>query len=267
MAEHAAPLLSLGDVGIAALLMLLAGGVSVALSLRLERRLAVAAVRTVVQLIAVGYVLAFVFSGRSLLAVAAMVAVMVVAASRAAVARAAWSFPGVTRLAFGSLVVSGVLTVWVTTELVIGAEPWYTPRVMIPLLGMVLGSGLNGISLSLDELLARLAEHRREVEMELAHGATRWEAARRPLREAVRRGLIPITNTMMVVGLVSLPGMMTGQILAGADPLQAVRYQIVIMFMIAAATALGSILMGVLVVRRLFTADHRLLASRIRPRR
>ena len=140
----------------------------------------------------------------------------------------------------------------------VGVEPWWEPRYLIPLLGMVLGNGLTGISLCLDALLESLAERRDRVEMELAHGATRWEAARTPLRDAVRRGMIPIINAMMVVGLVSLPGMMTGQILAGADPLEAVEYQIVVMFMLAAATAVGALIFVRLAVHGYLTPAHQL---------
>ena len=131
------------------------------------------------------------------------------------------------------------------------------------LLGMVLGNGLTGMSLCLDELLASLDASRDQVETELALGATRWEAARQPLRAAVRKGMIPIINSMMVVGIVSLPGMMTGQILEGADPVAAVRYQIVIMFMIAAATAFGCMLIALFTYRQLFDSAHRLRAERI----
>jgi putative ABC transport system permease protein len=86
-------------------------------------------------------------------------------------------------------------------------------------------------------------------------GATRWEAARRPIQEAVRTGLIPIMDSMMVVGIVSLPGMMTGQILTGASPLEAVKYQIVIMFLIASAT----VSVVLLNYRRLFNSSHQFL--------
>ncbi len=255
--------LSAGDLAIASVLVLVAGIVSLTLRLNLERRLALAAVRTVVQLLLVGYVLKTVFGWGTLPAVAAMAAVMIVAASRAAVQRSSRTFPGATWLAFATLVVCGLATTLTVTTLVIGVEPWFQPRYLIPLLGMVLGNGLTGISLCLDTLLERLAERRAEVEMELALGATRWEAARAPLQGAVRRGLIPIINSMMVVGLVSLPGMMTGQILAGADPLEAVKYQVVIMFMIAGGTALGCIGMALLVFRRLFNERHQLRADRI----
>jgi putative ABC transport system permease protein len=230
----------------------------------LERRLALAAVRTVVQLLLIGYVLKAVFGWGTLPAVAGMATVMIVAASRAAVQRSSRSFGGATWFAFGTLVVCGLATTLTVTGLVIGVEPWYQARYLIPLLGMVLGNGLTGISLALDTLLETLSERKAEVEMELALGATRWEAARSPLRAAVRRGMIPVINSMMVVGIVSLPGMMTGQILAGADPLQAVKYQVVIMFMIAGATSLGCIGMALLVYRKLFNDRHQLRADLIK---
>ena len=131
---------------------------------------------------------------------------------------------------------------------------------------MVLGNSLTGISLCLDSLLERFDAGRPEIEMWLALGATRWEAARGALRDGVRRGMVPMLNAMTVVGIVSLPGMMTGQILAGASPLEAVRYQIVVMFMLAASSAVGSILIALLVWRRAFNDRHQLRADRIQPR-
>ena len=122
---------------------------------------------------------------------------------------------------------------------------------------------LTGVSLCLDELTRSLDEGRARVETELALGATRWEAARGPLREAVRRGMIPMINAMSVVGLVSLPGMMTGQILGGTPPEQAARYQVLIIFMIAAATALGAGGAVLLSLRALFDDEHRLRAERL----
>ncbi|HIJ73919.1 MAG TPA: iron export ABC transporter permease subunit FetB [Candidatus Hydrogenedentes bacterium] len=250
--------LGAADVSIAAALILLAAGVSLALRLHLERRLALAAVRTVVQLLLIGYVLKWVFDLEWFVAVVAVAFVMVLAASRAAVQRPSRTFHGATWRAFVSLVVCGFLTTVFVTGVVVGKRPWYAPQYFIPLLGMVLGNGLTGISLCLDHLLESLVERRGEVEMELAHGATRWEAGRDPLADAVRRGMIPIINSMMVVGIVALPGMMTGQILAGANPIEAVKYQIVVMFMIAGATSFGCIMTALLAYRRLFNARHQL---------
>ena len=109
-----------------------------------------------------------------------------------------------------------------------------------------------------------LAHHQDDqVETLLALGATRWEASRTAIQQAVRTGMIPTINTMMIVGLVSLPGMMTGQLLAGMDPLDAVKYQIVIMFLIAAGTSLGTFSIVLLGYRRLFTLDHQFLPERL----
>jgi putative ABC transport system permease protein len=264
--SSAAETLTWWDVALGGGLVLVAGVISVALRLDLERRLALAAARTVIQLMLVGYVLRWVFRLDTAWAVFGVVGIMLLAASRAAVARSSRDYPGAMPGAFATLVAAGMATVFVVTWAIIGNRPWWSPQYLIPILGMILGNGLNGISLCLDHLLETLAERRGLIEADLAHGATRWEAAREPLSDAVRRGMIPIINSMMVVGIVSLPGMMTGQILAGADPLQAVKYQVVVMFMIAAATSLGCIGIAVLTYLRLFNARHQLEAGRIRKR-
>jgi putative ABC transport system permease protein len=123
-------------------------------------------------------------------------------------------------------------------------------------MGMILGNTLNGVSLGLVSFTEAMVARRDEVETLLALGATRREAAQAPIRHAIRTGMTPIINAMMVVGLVSLPGMMTGQLLSGVDPIEAVKYQIVIMFLIAAATSLSTVLAVLLNFRRLFTRDH-----------
>jgi putative ABC transport system permease protein len=258
--------LSPWQLALAACLVLIAGSISLALRLGLEKRLALASARTVVQLLIIGFILRWVFGLQHILPILGVILVMTVIAGRAAVQRSSRTFPGAMWRSVGTLIVSAWLTAILVTGAIIQIDPWYKAQYLIPLLGMILGNALTGISLCLDQLLQTLAEKRDEVEVELAHGATRWEAARGPLSGAVRRGMIPIINSMMVVGLVSLPGMMTGQILAGADPLRAVEYQIVVMFMIAAATAMGCILIALLVYHRLFNARHQLLSSLISKR-
>jgi putative ABC transport system permease protein len=128
---------------------------------------------------------------------------------------------------------------------------------------MVLGNTLNGITVGINTFTESLATRREQVESLLALGASRWEAAQAPVQHAVRTGMIPIINSMMVVGIVSLPGMMTGQLIAGMDPIQAVKYQVVIMFLIASATALGTVAVVLLSFLRLFNADHQFLHARI----
>ena len=252
------------DLAIAAALVLVAGAVSVLFRLRLERRLAIASVRTVVQLLLIGYVLHWVFDPRYVLLMLPMIAVMILIAGRTAVERSSRLFAGVAWRSCLTLTCTGLITTVLVTTAIIGAEPWYRPQYFIPLLGMVLGNSLTGISLTLDSLLERLDERRDEIEMHLSLGATRWEAARDAVADAVRRGMIPIINTMMVVGVVALPGMMTGQIIQNADPFDAAKYQIVVMFMIASGTSLGCILIVLLSFRRLFTPRHQLDWAAIR---
>ena len=146
---------------------------------------------------------------------------------------------------------------------IINVHPWFAPQYAIPLLGMVLGNLLTGVSLALDRFMHGIAREAGVIESDLALGATRWEAARPLISDALRTGMVPTINAMMVMGVVSLPGMMTGQMLAGAAPTAAVRYQIVIMFMIAAATALGTLGVILLAYLRLFNRHHQLCATRV----
>jgi UDP-glucose/iron transport system permease protein len=254
------------DLSVASLLVVAAAVISLVLRLGLERRLAIAATRTVVQLLLVGYVLKVVFELEDLVAVLGVALVMIITASIESVRRPTHTFAGATWRAFATLVASALLSTVMVTAAVVSVDPWYAPQYLIPLLGMALGNGLTGISLCLDGLLASLKDHRPRVEMELALGATRWEAARGPLRDAVRRGMIPIINAMSVAGVVALPGMMTGQILAGADPVEAVKYQVVVMFLISGATAMGCMILAGLVYRRLFNDRHQLRSELIEPR-
>jgi putative ABC transport system permease protein len=132
------------------------------------------------------------------------------------------------------------------------------------MLGMVLGNALTSTSLALDRFMEDLVNRQNQIESLLALGATRWEAAHETIKEALRTGMIPIINSMMVMGIVGLPGMMTGQILAGATPTDAVRYQIVIIFAIASGTALGTIGVILLAFRVLFNQQHQLRLDRLR---
>ncbi len=249
--------LSYVEVAIAAALILVNAAISAALRLGLGRELLVASARTVVQLLLVGLVLQRVFAIGNLPLIALLLLLMTAVAARAATRRARERYRGMALDAFlGMLVGSWAMTAVALTTIV-RAEPWYAAQYSVPVLGMILGNALNGVSLGLDRLTTDLAR-RHEIESLLALGATSWEAARETVGEAVRTGMIPTINTMMVVGIVSLPGMMTGQILAGANPMQAVRYQIVILFLIAAATALGTVGVVLLGYRRLFNSDHQL---------
>jgi putative ABC transport system permease protein len=254
------------DLAIAALLVVVNGAMSVALSLGLERKLLWASVRTVVQLLAIGYVLAWVFRFDRWYVVLALAAVMTLVAGLAAGDRGTRTYAGRRLDSVASIWISSWLVAAVGLFAVIRIQPWYEPQYAVPILGMILGNTLTGVSLGLERMTEELAARRDAIDTLLALGATRWEAARLAARQAVRAGMIPTLNQMSVVGIVSLPGMMTGQVLAGQSPLQAVRYQIVIMFLIAASSALGTVLAVVLAYRRLFSADHRFVFARLAER-
>ncbi len=256
------------QVAVATALILISGLISLALQLGLERRMLVASIRTVVQLLLIGVILKWVFApGRSWYVVVLIIVVMTLIAGISAVRRSERRYKGVW--------LDSVISMWASTWLVgavallaviqvqQGGHAWYHPQYSIPLLGMILGNTLNGISLGLDRFGDELAGKRGQVETLLALGAMRWEAARAAIQTAVRTGMIPTINSMMVVGLVSLPGMMTGQIIAGMEPTQAVMYQIVIMFLIAAGTSLGTVSAVLLGYFRLFTARHQFLPDRL----
>jgi len=256
--------LSYQHVALAALLILINGAISLALKLGMGRTLLLASVRTVGQLLLVGYLLTWVFELNQWPIVTALMLLMTLIAGVTAVRGSGHSYPGIwlnTLVSIGAS--SWLITLFALFVVIRGDQPWYQPQYAIPLLGMVLGNTLNGITLGLSALTDSLIARRGEVETLLALGATRWEAAAGPIRHAVRVGMIPIINSMMIVGVVSLPGMMTGQILSGAEPLDAVMYQIVIMFLIASGTALGTVAVVISTYLRLFNTRHQYLYERI----
>lgn len=255
--------ISNGQLALAAGLILINIVLSVVLQLGLERRLLIASARMVIQLLLVGYVLEWVFTLRNPLWVLMVALVMTVLAGTSAVGRTRRRFSSIYWNSFLSILVSSFLITSLAVSGIIRVEPWYDPQYLIPLLGMVLGNALTGVSLALDCFTEDLATAREPIEALLALGATRWEAAHKPIQKALRTGMIPTINSMLVMGLVSLPGMMTGQILAGAHPFDAVRYQIVIIFMIAAGTALSTIGVVLLSFQALFSQEHQLRLDRL----
>ena len=257
--------LSYWQVATAASLILLCGLISAAVGLGIGRSLLIAGIRTALQLWLVGLVLQWVFAVDRWYFVIALMTLMTLVAGVAAVQRVEKRYPGIWIDSLVSVWASSWLMAAFAVFAVIRPEgSWYQPQYTIPLLGMILGNSLTAISLGMGRLSDELLRRRGEVETLLALGATRWEAGRDAVRTAIRTGLIPILNTMMVVGLVSLPGMMTGQILSGVDPIDAVKYQIVIMFLIAAATSLGVVTSVLLGFQRLFNARHQFRYERIR---
>ena len=247
----------------AASLLLLNGALSAALGLGLGKKILVATIRTTVQLSILGWILVPVFATANPYLTLGICAVLLTLASRESLRRNKRGFSKGGISAFLSLLLGVCATMAIATQTVIDVTPWYAPRYLIPLVGMILGNGLNGISIGLDRALGLISENTDRVELLLMRGANRWEAAKPVAAEAIRAGMVPILNAMSVVGMVAIPGMMTGQILGGTPPELAAKYQILIMFLIAAATALSvtGIVFGAMV--RLFDSSHRLRVDRV----
>jgi len=254
------------DLILAAGLVLLLALLSWRLRLGVERRVLVAALRSAVQLTLIGLVLQALFAQTSLALIALLALVMLSVAGWEVMARQTRRYAGPWGYGIGaaSMFLSSFSVTLLALTVIVRVEPWYQPQYLIPLLGMLLGNTMNGIAIALDDLTRRAAENRGRIEARLMLGAT-WELAIADLRrDALRAGLIPIINAMASAGLVSLPGMMTGQILAGAAPLEAAKYQLLIMFLIAAGTGLGSIAAVWLGARRLFDGRQRLRLDRLK---
>jgi putative ABC transport system permease protein len=257
------------DLGSAAVLILALAGLSLRLHLGVERQLLTSAARSTIQLFLIGLVLKVLFDNVHLLWVALMAGVMIVVAGREVMVRQKRRFIGWWGFGVGtlSMFISSFTVTVMALLLVIGTKPWYAPQYAIPLLGMILGNTMNGISLGLDRLTQDAAQKRSIIESRLALGQSWQRAISDSRREAIRVGLIPIINAMSAAGIVSLPGMMTGQILAGTPPVEAVKYQILVMFLIAGGTGFGTVVAVSLAARRLFDARQRLRLDRLsRPR-
>lgn len=251
------------QLALAAMLILINLILSIALQLRLERQLWIASLRMTVQLLLIGYILKWIFALQSPWLVLTVTLGMTILAGQSAISRTKRRYSGIFWNCFVSIFASSALIIGVIVTGIIRVVPWYSPQYIIPILGMVLGNALTGASLALDRLTEDLTIRRDQIEALLALGATRWEAAHQSVQEALRTGMIPTINSMMVMGTVSLPGMMTGQIIAGASPTDAVRYQIVLIFAIAAGTGLATIGIVLLSFRSLFSPQHHLRLDRL----
>lgn len=185
----------------------------------------IALVRMVAQLLLIGYVLVYIFDADTPWVVLAVLAVMVVAASWIALRTVPRLRGKLYRRAVVSILIGGGLTLALVTQVVLTLDPWYEPSFVVPLAGMIFAASMNAVSISAERMFAEL-DRRMD-----------YESAR---RIAMQAGLIPITNSLLAVGLVSLPGFMTGQILSGVSPLVAVRYQVMVMCMVFGASGLSA---------------------------
>ncbi|MGD2119969.1 MAG: iron export ABC transporter permease subunit FetB [Chromatiales bacterium] len=254
------------DLSVAALLVLLLAGLSWRLRLGVQKSLLISAARSIIQLILLGLVLKQLFNQVSLPFIGLLSLVMLLVAGYEVMARQSRRYRGWWGLGIGtsSMFISSFSITILALFTIVRVEPWYTPQYLIPLLGMLLGNTMSGIAIALNNLTQTAYEQRGQIEARLMLGHNWQQAIEKIRREALRAGLIPIINAMATAGIVSLPGMMTGQILAGAPPMEAAKYQLMIMFLISAGTGLGSLSAIWIGSARLFDERMRLRLDRLK---
>ena len=253
--------IGLGQLAIGLVFILAAGIVSLCHALKLEKDLLVGTIRAFLQLFLLGFILKYIFQLNNVGLILGVFGFMIFFAAweirnRVKEREVSFFWP-----MFFSMALSFVIVSYMVTAVLVNVEPWWKPQYFIPLGGMVIGNSMNAIAIALERLLDELRKRRLEVEALLCLGATYKEASKDILRNAIRAGMIPSINSMMGVGIVFIPGMMTGQIIAGANPLQAVRYQIIVMIMLVGSTAIGSFLIVYLVRKLCFGSGERLLLN------
>ncbi|WP_295555513.1 iron export ABC transporter permease subunit FetB [uncultured Hyphomicrobium sp.] len=257
--------LEIPDLALAALLLIANGVVSFWFRLGLERSLAISAVRMILQLAVVALALRFIFALNSPLWTVLFAMFMAGAAAFEVISRQERRVVGPIAMALGAGApfFAGLVATLFATTIVIGPDPWYAPRYVLPLFGMMLGNAMAGTSLVLDAITSAAVRERAAIEARLALGASRFEALDGILRRALTTGLMPILSAMATTGVVALPGMMTGQILAGIDPVSAAKYQVMIMFLIAGSTGIAVVAAGLGAVLLITDERHRLRLDRL----
>lgn len=246
------------DLFLSLIFIILSVGLAYWQKIDINRDISVGTVRTFVQLLAVGYILEWLFNIERLVPILGILALMIAFASWEGTKRPVLSIPNLFPILYVSILLSAGIVLTLTIGLIIDLEYWWEPKYFIPLAGILIGNALNGAALTADRLSSEIQGRRLEIESALALGASTTEAVNLSFRAAVKAALIPSINSLMTVGVVHLPGIMVGQILSGIPPVQAIRYQILIMYMLISTKAIGSIVTGVLVYREFFTRRHQL---------
>ena len=237
--------------------------IAIALSLwqrlGLAKTLALAALRTLAQLLGVGFVLSVIFASDQPIAIVALLIGMAGIATVVARNRIDRELPELLKWVWMAIVLGATVTMTYVCLFVIRLDPWYSPQQLVPLTGMVLGHAMTAASISGERLVSTLRNSRIEIETHLSLGATPAQAVRGYRQAAVKAGLIPTINAMMIVGLVTLPGTITGQLLGGSEPLVAAIYQILIMFMLALSTLIAALVVTYGLAKQFFNSAMQLV--------
>ncbi|MCS7459726.1 iron export ABC transporter permease subunit FetB [Paenibacillus doosanensis] len=223
--------------------------------LGLEKEIAIGTVRSAVQLLLVGYVLQFAFNADNVVFLLLIIGTMIAVASWNAGHRGR-GLAGIRWRIAIAIFATEAVTMGLLLSLDIIER---TPQYVIPMSGITIGSAMVVSGLFINQMKREAQASKGEIEALLSLGASARQAIHEPLKRSVKASMIPTIDGMKTVGLVQLPGMMTGMIVAGANPVEAVRYQVLIMFALVSSAALTSILLSLLCYRLWFTKDDRLI--------
>ena len=243
-----------GQVAASLALVALAAAVSFWRRADLERDIGVAALRSFVQLTAIGYAIKLIFEADTLWLVFALLAVMVVFGALTARSRAKRVPDAFWPLLIG-LAIAGAATLGLVVALGV-FEP--TPRYLVPVGGMVIGNAMTASAVALNRLGDEMADSRARIEATLALGATAQEATRPTVRRALRSGMITLVDSTKTTGLIFFPGTMVGMLLAGANPTDAVRLQLILLYTLLGSVSISALLATTLAYRNFFTEAHQL---------
>lgn len=233
--------------------------------LELEKTILIGTLRTFAQLTLMGYILTFFFRQDHWTFMVGLISVMIIIAGYEGYRRMRdKAIPDFFLILTGTIFATVFIVLLTILVFILEVKPWYYPYAMIPIAGMIIGNALNSTTLAVNRFVSELEHREAEIEMLLSLGAPTRAVVQESIKVSVKAALLPTINSMMMVGLVQLPGVMTGQILAGVDPLIAVRYQIMIMYMWVTTAALADILVLALVYRRFFTARAQLKYDMLR---
>jgi putative ABC transport system permease protein len=246
--------LTLGQVAAALALVALAAAVSIWQRANLERDIAVATIRSFIQLTAIGYVIKVIFDQNKLIFVAALIATMVVFGALTA-NRRALRVPG----AFWPLLIALAIAGTTTLALVVALGVFKPQaRYLVPVGGMVIGNAMTAAAVALNRLGDDVHDAAPQIEATLALGATSTQAMRPLLRRSLRSGMIPLIDSTKTTGLIFFPGTMVGMLLAGAAPIDAVRLQLILLYVLLGSVALAALTAVMLAYRNFFTEAHQL---------
>eukprot|EP00201_Polytomella_parva_P008806 CAMPEP_0175054432 /NCGR_PEP_ID=MMETSP0052_2-20121109/9504_1 /TAXON_ID=51329 ORGANISM="Polytomella parva, Strain SAG 63-3" /NCGR_SAMPLE_ID=MMETSP0052_2 /ASSEMBLY_ACC=CAM_ASM_000194 /LENGTH=334 /DNA_ID=CAMNT_0016319131 /DNA_START=74 /DNA_END=1078 /DNA_ORIENTATION=+ len=251
------------QVALSSLGLLCLGILSYVMELDVHHKLGIAAIRMVVQLSVLGGVLGPIFAYNYWWLVLSYCSVMVLVASLEAVQRPQSSYKGMWRNAILTMSATAGILITYTSIVVLGLSPRWDAQYVIPMLGMLLGNATSAVSVGLSTVLEALKSERNLIEQYIAFGATRSEATHVVAKRSLTLAMTPLINNMSVMGIVTIPGMMTGQILAGANPFMAARYQMVIIFVLGASCGLSAYITVLLACRKIVDEKHRFRMDRI----